>query len=72
MRFLIPDHSGHRTEEFDTATPEELARAQKLFDELVHGEKKTAYVKREGTSHISRDFDPTANETVFFSQLAGG
>ena len=58
MRFLTPDHNGHRVEEFDAATPEELARASKMFDELVHGEKKTAYAKRDGKAYITRDLDP--------------
>jgi hypothetical protein len=74
MKFLVPDASGHSVTEFDKANPEDMERAEKMFIELVKGAKKVAYARDgEGSpSRVIRKLDPNADETVFFSPLAGG
>ena len=74
MKFLIPDSSGHSTVEFDKADPAAMERAERLFADLVKGAKKVAYARagKGEPSRVIRKVDPNAEETVFFSPLAGG
>ena len=72
MRFLIPDPTGHTTVEFDKADPKELKRAEEMFDNLVKEAHKLAYGKKDGKAYITRELDPTADDTVFFAPLQGG
>jgi hypothetical protein len=73
MKFQIMDQTGHSTEVFDAATPEQLAAAQKRFEELVNEHKMTP-AKRTGPGEakLIRKFDPTAEAIVFQPQLVGG
>lgn len=73
MKFQIMDQTGHSTEVFDTATPEQLAAAERRFNELV-GERKMTAAKRTapGSSALIRKFDATAEAVVFQPQLVGG
>ena len=73
MKFLIPDATGHTVLELDKADPEDLARAAKMFDELVKEQKNVAYTRNPGEqSKLTREHDPNAEETVFFRPLQGG
>jgi hypothetical protein len=74
MKFDIMDHTGHSTEAFDNANPEQLAAAQARFDELMK-EGRTAAVREVGkssTGRIIHKFDPTAEEVLFIPRLKGG
>ena len=51
-----------------------MERAERLFADLVKGAKKVAYARagKGEPSRVIRKVDPNAEETVFFSPLAGG
>ena len=66
------DATGDTRHEFDPADAAAVAEALARFKELT-GAGFTAAVRRgTGTSELIRDFDPSANETLFFPRLRGG
>jgi hypothetical protein len=72
MKFDVMDHTGHSTEAFDKANPQQLAAAQARFDELI-AEGRTAAVRTgPAQSRIVRKFDPNAEEVLFIPRLMGG
>jgi hypothetical protein len=69
---IVMDATGDTRHEFDPADAAAVAEALARFKELT-GAGFTAAVRREaGTSELIRDFDPAAEETVFFPRLRGG
>ncbi len=58
--------------EFDPTDAAAVAKASMRFKELT-GAGYTAAVRRgSGASELIRDFDPSADETVFLPRLRGG
>ena len=69
---IVMDATGDTRHEFDPADAASVAEALARFKELT-GAGFTAAVRRgAGTSELIRDFDPVAEETVFFPRLRGG
>jgi len=69
---IVMDATGDTRHEFDPADAAAVAEALARFKALT-GARFTAAVRRgAGTSELIRDFDPAAEETVFFSRLRGG
>jgi len=69
---IVMDRTGDSRHSFDPSDPTEVAKAERRFRELT-SVGFTAAV-RTGPDQVSRirSFDPTAEETVFFSRLVGG
>lgn len=69
---IVMDATGDTRHEFDRADAASVAEALARFKALT-GAGFTAAVRRgAGTSELIRDFDPAAEETVFFPRLRGG
>jgi hypothetical protein len=69
---IVMDSTGDTRHEFDPADPASVAEAETRFKELT-GAGFTAAVRRgRDRCELVRDFDPTAEATVFFPRLKGG
>ena len=69
---IVMDTTGDTRHEFDPADAHAVAEAFARFEALT-SEGFTAAVRTgSGTSELIRDFDPAANETLFFPRLRGG
>jgi hypothetical protein len=69
---FVMNATGDTRYEFDPTDAVAVAKASTRFKELT-GAGYTAAVRRgSGTSELIRDFDPSADETVFFPRLRGG
>jgi hypothetical protein len=69
---IVMDATGDTRHEFDPADAAAVAEALARFKELT-GAGFTAAVRRgTDTSELIRDFDPAADETLFFPRLRGG
>jgi hypothetical protein len=69
---IVMDATGDTRHEFNSADAAAVAEAERRFKQLT-GVGFTAAVRRgEGRSQLIRDFDPAAEETVFFPRLIGG
>jgi hypothetical protein len=68
----VMDQTGHTTYDFDPNKSDEVASAMARFNELVGKGFAAAKRVEDGTCKLMREFDPTADETVFFPQLKGG
>ena len=69
---IVMNATGDTRYEFNSADAVAVAKAWTRFKELT-GAGYTAAVRRgAGTSELIRDFDPSADETVFFPRLRGG
>ena len=68
MKFQILDHTGHTTLDI-TDTAEAMAK----FESLI-ATGSTAAVRKAGDIDykVTRNFDPTADETLFIPRLQGG
>jgi hypothetical protein len=69
---IVMDATGDSRHEFNPADADAVAEAENRFKEST-GAGFTAAVRRsEGRSELIRNFDPAAEETVFFPRLQGG
>ena len=69
---FVMNATGDTRYEFDPADAAAVAKASTRFKELT-GVGYIAAVRRgAGASELIRDFDPSAEETVFFPRLRGG
>lgn len=69
---IIMDASGDSRHEFDYTDLQAVAQAEQRFRELT-GKGFTAAARTgSGEVSLSRSFDPTAEETVFFPRIVGG
>jgi hypothetical protein len=69
---IIMDHNGDTRHSFDADDAEALLKAERRFRALT-GEGFTAAIRdASGEPVVTRAFDPTAEETVFFPRLVGG
>jgi hypothetical protein len=69
---IVMDTTGDTRHEFDSSDATAVAEASNRFKELT-GAGYTAAVRRGvDASELVRNFDPTADETVFFPRLRGG
>lgn len=69
---IVMDHSGDTRDVFDANDPEALARAEERFKALMLMGFTPAVRDGSGQSRVTRTFDPTAEETLFYPRLVGG
>jgi hypothetical protein len=68
---IVMDHTGDARHFFNPDDAEDLAKAERRFNELT-GAGFTAAVRTSGEVAKIRSFDPTAEETLFYPRLVGG
>jgi hypothetical protein len=69
---IVMDTSGDTRHRFDPDDAAAVAEAEKRFGELVGAGFTAAKRTGGGTSELLRQFDPTAEETLFIPRLVGG
>ena len=69
---IIMDHNGDTRHPFDPNDAKAVARAEQLFKALIANGYTAAVRDGAGQSRLSRSFDPTADETLFYPRLIGG
>lgn len=68
----IMDHSGHSVHEFDPADKLSTEQAEARFQEFLGKGFTVAKKAQDGKFHVTKTFDPTAEETLFIPRLQGG
>jgi hypothetical protein len=66
------DHTGDTRHYFDTRDAAALAKAEERFKELTRVGFTAAVRTAPDEVSVTRSFDPTAEETLFFPRLVGG
>jgi hypothetical protein len=69
---IVMDHTGDSRHYFDASDETTVAEARKRFEALSKAGYIAAKRTGSGTSELLRQFDPTAQETVFIPRLVGG
>ena len=69
---IVMDHSGDTRYWFDQRDRETLLKAEERFRDLSNLGYTAAVRNALGDHSIVRNFDPTAEETLFFPRLVGG
>lgn len=69
---IVMDHRGDSRHVFDAADTEALARAETRFNDLTGAGFVAAVRAADNESRRVTQFDPTAEETLFFPRLVGG
>jgi hypothetical protein len=69
---IVMDRSGDTRHQFDAADPEALAKAEARFRSLAKKGFTAAVRTSSGDVALTRRFDPTAEETLFYPRLTGG
>jgi hypothetical protein len=69
---IVMDQSGDTRHDFDAGDPKALLEAEERF-KLLTGSGFTAAVRNaSGEPTVTRTFEPTAEETLFYPRLVGG
>jgi hypothetical protein len=71
-RQIVVDATGDTRHEFDVKDEAAVAEARKRFQDLTDAGFIAAKRTGIGTSELIRQFDPTAEETLFVPRLVGG
>jgi hypothetical protein len=69
---IIMDHNGDTRHNFDARDADGLLKAEHRFKELTDAGYTAAARSTDGEPFVTRAFDPTAEETLFFPRLVGG
>jgi hypothetical protein len=69
---IVMDHSGDRRHNFDANDAAALLKAEQRFNELMKGGYTAAVRSPTGDPTVIRNFDPKAEETLFYPRLVGG
>jgi hypothetical protein len=69
---IIMDHNGDTRHSFDAADEQALLKAERRFKALTRSGFTAATRTASGEPVVTRQFDPTAEETLFFPRLVGG
>ena len=69
---IVMDHTGDTRHSFDPGDATAVALAEERFKELTSSGFTAAERTGNGEATITRSFNPTAEETVFYPRLAGG
>jgi len=69
---IIMDYSGDTRHEFDATDKNALLEAEERFLSLTGAGFTAATRRGSGEAVVSRKFDPTAQETLFYPRLVGG
>ena len=69
---IVMDHTGDSRHEFNTADARAVAEAEERFKMLTGAGFTAAKRLGKGKSEVLKNFDPTAEETLFIPRLKGG
>jgi len=69
---IVMDRTGDTRHEFNPADLVSVAEAERRFQQLMRAGFTAAVRTGEGHARRIRNFDPSANETLFFPRLQGG
>jgi hypothetical protein len=69
---IVMDHNGDTRHNFDAKDTEALLKAERRFKALTGAGFTAATRNADGEPAVTRTFDPTAEETLFFPRLVGG
>jgi len=69
---IVMDHTGDTQYQFDPRNSEALLEAERRFNELTGTGFTAATRNRSGEPILTRRFDSTAEETLFYPRLVGG
>jgi hypothetical protein len=69
---IIMDHNGDTRHNFDAKDAKALLEAERRFKALTGAGFTAATRTASGEPVVTRTFDPTAGETLFFPRLVGG
>jgi hypothetical protein len=69
---IVMDHTGDTRHSFDEKDAKAVLRAEDRFKELIRVGFTAAVRTPYGEVSVTRAFDPTAEETLFFPRLVGG
>jgi len=69
---IVMDHTGDTRHQFDAADAAALAKAEARFRALTKVGFTAAVRTPSGDVALTKTFDPTAEETLFYPRLVGG
>ena len=69
---IIMDHNGDTRHNFDAKNAKTLLEAERRFKTLTGDGFTAATRTASGEPVVTRTFDPTVEETLFFPRLVGG
>jgi hypothetical protein len=69
---IVMDHTGDTRHYFNAEDIEALSKAEARFKMLTAVGFTAAVRNAAGKATVTRTFDPTAEETLFFPRLVGG
>ena len=69
---IVMDHTGDTRHQFDPADAAALLRAEKRFRSLNKVGFTAAVRTASGDVELTKTFDPSAEETLFYPRLVGG
>jgi hypothetical protein len=69
---IVMDHTGDSRYNFDAEDAKAVWKAEQRFKELTLSGFTAAVRTTSGEVALTRTFDPTAEETLFFPRLVGG
>ena len=69
---IVMDHNGDTRHNFDANDAKALLKAERRFTALTETGFIAATRTADGEPVVTRTFDPTAEETLFFPRLVGG
>jgi hypothetical protein len=69
---IVMDHTGDTRHQFDPADVRAVAGAERRFKELTGAGFTATKRLGEGKSEVLKNFDSTAEETLFIPRLQGG
>jgi hypothetical protein len=69
---IVMDRNGDTRHNFDAEDLNAVSKAERRFNELTGAGFTAAIRTADGDPVVTRTFDPTAEETLFFPRLVGG
>lgn len=69
---IVLDHKGDSRHFFEQTDPKGLSEAERRFKQLTDQGFTAATRKAGSEATVTRSFDPTADETLFYRRLVGG
>ena len=69
---IVMDHTGDSRYYFDADDTNALSKAEERFNALTSVGFTAAVRDAAGGATVTRSFDPTAKETLFYPRLVGG
>ena len=69
---IVMDHTGDTRHYFEANDAKALSKAEERFNALTSAGFTAAVRDAAGDATVTRSFDPTANETLFYPRLVGG